>query len=114
MKKTKVVKTFNRLIKGGAHALIIQDSRCTTLQPLTRQGHDAICSAFSDAGAGDDMLQALSRKRHGHYLTAVAVQGSPEAIASALVTDYGLPDGSVALSRVGFEIAPIGIDQHVH
>jgi len=114
MSKAKVNKAFNKLIKQGAHALIIQDSRCTTLQPLTRQGHDAIYSAFSDAGAGNDMLQALSRKRHGHYLTAVAVQGDPKAIASALVTEYGLPDGSVEFSRVGFEIAPIGIDQHVH
>ena len=114
MSKKEIVRTYNRLIKQGMHALVIRDARCTTLQPLTKKGYEAVYAAFSDAGATPEVLKGLSKKRYGHYLAAIEVENSPPSIASALVNRYGLPDGSVAVGEVGFKIAPFMVDDRIH
>lgn len=113
MSNAQALQEFDRLINQGAHVLIVTDAAETTVQPLTRQGHDALYSAFRDSGLGHDELRVLSRKRGGHYLAAVPVDAAAEAVATALIKGYGLPDGSVAISKVDFEITPVGINERV-
>lgn len=55
------MQTFNNLIVNGAHVLIIEDNARATVQPLTRKGHDALYSAFRDAGLAADQLVNLKK-----------------------------------------------------
>jgi hypothetical protein len=41
------------------------------------------------------------------------VKLEPEAIAAVLIARYGLPDGSVAMQKVGLEITPLGINDRL-